>query len=115
MFTDLVGSTELAARLGPVAAEGVRSVHFGLFGANLGGVRWQRGRLDEILPVIAQAAADNPGLPGFQAAYAMMLCECGRSDEARPLFEVARRADFHHAAYDWTWLTTTTVWADTAA
>ena len=30
VFTDLVGSTELAARLGPVAAEEVRSIHFGL-------------------------------------------------------------------------------------
>src|SRR5438309_9959850 len=30
MFTDLVGSTELAARLGPVAAEEVRTIHFGL-------------------------------------------------------------------------------------
>ncbi len=29
MFTDLVGSTELAARLGPMAAEEVRSTHFG--------------------------------------------------------------------------------------
>jgi len=44
-----------------------------------------------------------------------MLCECGRPGEARPLLEVARRADFHHAAYDWTWLTTTTLWAGTAA
>ena len=30
IFTDLVGSTELAARLGQVAAEEVRSIHFGL-------------------------------------------------------------------------------------
>ena len=30
VFTDLVGSTELAARLGPVVAEEVRSTHFGL-------------------------------------------------------------------------------------
>jgi len=86
-----------------------------VFGASLIGIRWYQGRLDEILPLIAQAAADNPGLPAFQAAYAMMLCECGRADEARPLLEVAREADFHHAAYDFVWLTTTTVWADTAA
>ncbi len=59
--------------------------------------------------------AENPGPPGFQAAYALMLCECGRGDEARPLFEAARSADFHQAAYDWTWLTTTAIWADVAA
>src|SRR5581483_3575766 len=30
LFTDLVGSTELSARLGPVAADEVRRVHFGI-------------------------------------------------------------------------------------
>ncbi|MBA2607635.1 MAG: cyclase, partial [Actinobacteria bacterium] len=30
VFTDLVASTELASGLGPVAAEEVRSTHFGL-------------------------------------------------------------------------------------
>ncbi len=30
VFTDLVGSTEMAARLGPASAEQVRLVHFGL-------------------------------------------------------------------------------------
>ena len=86
-----------------------------VFGTNLAGIRWHQGRFDEILPLGARTAADNPGLPGFQAAYAEMLCECGRADEARPLFEAAREADFHHAAYDYVWLTTTTIWADTAA
>jgi len=86
-----------------------------VFGANLASIRWHQGRLDEILPLITQAAADNPGLPAFQAAHAMMLGECGRADEARPLLQAARGADFHHAAYDYVWLTTTTLWADTAA
>ena len=35
VFTDLVGSTELAARLGPVAAEELRAVHFGFLRASL--------------------------------------------------------------------------------
>jgi tetratricopeptide (TPR) repeat protein len=86
-----------------------------VFGANLAGIRLHQGRLEEILPLIAQAAADNPGLPGFQAAHPLMLCECGRFDEARVLFESARNADFHHAAYDYLWLPGTTLWADTAA
>jgi len=86
-----------------------------VFGAQLAGVRFHQGRLDEIVAPLTQAAADNPGLPAFQAAYAGMLCECGRPDEARPLLEAARGADFHHAAYDWFWLTTTAFWADTAA
>jgi tetratricopeptide (TPR) repeat protein len=67
------------------------------------------------LPLIEQAAVDNPGVPAFQGVFAQTLCECGRIDEARPLFETARAADFHHAAYDYIWLTNTALWADTAA
>ena len=115
----LVGDAEEAERWANVAlqigADTGQPDSLMAFGANLASIRWHQGRLDEIIPLIAQAAADNPGLPGFQAAYAVMLCECGRSDEARPLFETARSVDFHHAAYDWIWLTTTTLWADTAA
>nr|MBA2607679.1 AAA family ATPase [Actinomycetota bacterium] len=86
-----------------------------VFGAGLAGIRLHQGRLDEILPLIEQVAADNPGLPGFQAAYAMMLCECGRGDEARPVLQAALAADFNRDAYDYVWLTTTTLWADAAA
>ena len=85
-----------------------------VFGANLMGIRWHQGRLEEILPLIAQAIADNPGLPSFQAAYAEFLCECGRADEARPLLEAARATDFYDAAYHYLWLTTTALWADIA-
>jgi tetratricopeptide (TPR) repeat protein len=86
-----------------------------IFGANLAGIRLHQGRLEEILPLIAQAVADNPGLPGFQAAYPLMLCECGRFDEARALFDAARDADFHSSAHDYLWLSMTVLWADTAA
>ncbi len=88
---------------------------FVVYGANLAGIRFHQGRLAEILPLIEQVAADNPGLPGFQAAHAMMLCECGQFDDARPLLDAARLADFHRSSYDYVWLTTTTLWAETAA
>jgi tetratricopeptide (TPR) repeat protein len=115
----LTGEVDEAERLAgeafQIATDTGQPDAFALFGAHLAGIRWQQGRIDELLPLIAEAAADNPGLPGFQAAYALMLCECDRADEARPLLEVARQADFHHAAYDWTWLTTTCIWADAVA
>ena len=88
---------------------------FAAYGANLGGIRLHQGRVDELLPLIAEVVADNPGLPGFQASYPMLLCECGRPEAARPLFDAARAEDFHHAAYDYLWLPMTVLWADTAA
>ncbi len=86
-----------------------------IFGANLMNVRWHQGRFDEIVQLVAQAAEDNPGIPTLRAAHALSLCESGRTDEARPLLEAARREDFDDAARDYLWLTMTTLWADTAA
>jgi class 3 adenylate cyclase/tetratricopeptide (TPR) repeat protein len=88
---------------------------FTVYGGNLLNIRWHQGRMEEMLPLIEQAAADNPGVPAFQAVYAQTLCECGRTDEAKPLLAAASSADFHDAAYDYIWLTNTTFWADTAA
>ena len=86
-----------------------------VYGANLLNIRWHQGRIEEMLPLLAEAAAENPDIPAFQAVYAQILCECGRIDEAKPLFENARDADFHHAVYDYIWLTNTTFWGETAA
>ncbi len=86
-----------------------------IYGANLINIRLHQDRLEEILPFIAEAAAANPGLPSFAAAHAMALCETGRTDDARPLLDAARAADFHRSAYDYVWLTTVTVWAVVAA
>ena len=88
---------------------------FTVYGGNLLNIRWHQGRMEEMLPLIEQAVADNPGVPAFQAVYAQTLCECGRTDEARPLLAAASAADFHDAAYDYIWLTNTTFWADSAA
>ncbi|MGH9276094.1 MAG: ATP-binding protein, partial [Acidimicrobiales bacterium] len=85
------------------------------YGTNVAGIRWHQGRVDELLPLLARAGVEGPDVPAFQSAYAGMLCECGRFDEARSLFEAARGADFHHDTYDWIWLATTAMWADTAA
>jgi hypothetical protein len=68
-----------------------------------------------MLPLLAQAIADNPGIPAFQATYAVVLCECGDYETARPLLAAARDADFHRSAVDYTWLTAQAMWADTAA
>ncbi|MEY2398212.1 MAG: hypothetical protein QOJ00_1386 [Actinomycetota bacterium] len=86
-----------------------------VYGANLAGIRFHQGRLEEMIPLVADAAAQNPGLPGFAAAHAMMLCECERFEEAAALVAEADKADFHNAAYDYVWLTTTTLWADAVA
>ena len=114
----LTGNADEAERLADTALQiGMDSGQpdaFMAFGTNLAGIRWHQGRVEELLPLLAQATTVGPEVPALESAYAAMLCECGRLDDARTLFEAARLVDFHHAAYDWIWLAMTALWADTA-
>jgi hypothetical protein len=115
----LDGDVERAEAMAEAALDvGVQSGQpdsFALYGANLVQIRLHQGRGEEILPLIAELARENSGLPAFTGAHAMMLAECGHLDEARALLDEAMAADFHHDAYDYVWLTATTLWADAAA
>ena len=88
---------------------------FAAFGAGLASIRRHQGRLDEMLDLVRGVARDNPGLPALQGALAMILSECGETDEARAVLDTARSADFFRDSYDYVWLIGTTVWADVAA
>ncbi len=114
----LAGDADEADRLGmealQIGMETGQPDSLMMFGANLISVRFHQGRIEEILPLIEQAAANNPGLPGFRAVHALMLCECGRLDEARALLEAAHAEDFHRLTNGSISPTTTTFWAETA-
>ena len=81
----------------------------------LAGIRAHQGRVDEMLPIIEQAASENAGFAAFDAAHATFLCEVGRFADAQALLDAARAVDFHRDVVDYTWLTHTTLWAETAA
>jgi class 3 adenylate cyclase/tetratricopeptide (TPR) repeat protein len=75
-----------------------------IFGAQLAIVSFQRGTMGELIPFIAQAAADNPGLPTFVAALATAYSEGDRIDEARHLLEDFATTDFD-LPMDGSWIT----------
>ena len=68
-------------------------------------LRFHQGRLSELEAIIGQEAAANPGLPSLQAALAVVHCETGHLDAARPVFDdlADRHADLLH---DLSWLVT---------
>lgn len=115
----LAGDADEAERLATdalkIGADSGQPDALTVYGATLLNIRWHQGRTEEMLPLIEQAAAENPDIPAFQAVYAQILCECGRIEESRPLLATARGANFHHAAYDYIWLTNTACWGETAA
>jgi hypothetical protein len=67
-----------------------------IYGAQLIGVRWHQGRLGEVVDLVAEVSAENPGIPGFRAAHGHCLAEAGREQEARQLLDAEAAAGFEH-------------------
>jgi hypothetical protein len=112
---DVVFGEQLAADALQVGSDGGQLDAFIVYGAQLIGIRWHQGRLDELLDLIGQAAEDNPGLPAFRGVWAVALCQAGQHDRARELLDDARDADFYRSHYDYIWLSCTMFFADAAA
>jgi class 3 adenylate cyclase/tetratricopeptide (TPR) repeat protein len=81
------------------------------FGAQQTMVSWQRGTMPELVPLIEQMAAENPGLPTLVAALAMAHADADRHDDARHLLEEFAAADFD-LPLDAVWLTGTVMYAE---
>ncbi|MGH8973221.1 MAG: ATP-binding protein [Acidimicrobiia bacterium] len=103
----LAGRIEDAERL---AADAVQLGHecegpeaFVIYTLQLFTVRLDQGRLGELEPVIAQAMADNPGLPVVRALLALAYTELERTDDARRVFAIDAANDFSDLPYDLTW------------
>jgi class 3 adenylate cyclase/tetratricopeptide (TPR) repeat protein len=64
------------------------------YGAHLLIASWQRGTMGELIPLIEQMVADNPGIPTLMSALAMAHVEEDRRAEARHLLEEFAAADF---------------------
>jgi class 3 adenylate cyclase/tetratricopeptide (TPR) repeat protein len=74
-------------------------------------LRFHQGRLGELVAIVADEAAANPGLPSMQAALALIYCEIGEPDRAREQFE--ELTDRHHELlHDLSWLVMTSLLAD---
>ena len=101
-----------AARLGEQAGEpDTVVVHF----AQISAIRSNQGRGAEIVGVLEQATAANPGIPGFEAGLAAVLCELDRDEEAAPLLERAAGRGFADIPVDQVYSTALALWARTTA
>ncbi len=66
-------------------------------------VSFQRGTMGDLISLIEEAAAQNPGIPAFTAALALAHAEGNRADGARHLLEEFAATDFDLPA-DMLWL-----------
>ena len=84
-----------------------------IFGAQFIMVSLWRGTLADLIPLVLQAIADNPGLPVFVAVLTLAHSEADHADESRRLLEDFARTGFE-LPLDPTWLTGMIAYADAA-
>jgi tetratricopeptide (TPR) repeat protein len=85
-----------------------------IFGNQIANVRWEQGRMHELVDLLAQAVTDNPAIPGFKAGHAAALCSAGNYDEARELLGRAVAEGFASVPLDLVWTTTLALWSEVA-
>ena len=114
----LAGDTAVAEQLASSAFEvGTESGEpdaLLIFGLQLIAIRWQQGRLAEMLPLIREGADDAPGVPGYHALCAWACAETGEIDEARVGVADGARVGFE-PPYDGNWLVGQAFWAGAAS
>jgi hypothetical protein len=84
------------------------------YGAQIMQVSWLRGTMGDLLPLIEQAAKDNPGLPVFVAALTLAHAEADHFEEARALLASFASAEFD-LPMDTAWLGAMLCYASAAA
>lgn len=62
-----------------------------LFGAQYLEVSWQRGTVSDLVPLIEQTIAENPGFPSMRAALVLAHVEANHADEASRILADASR------------------------
>jgi DNA-binding SARP family transcriptional activator/tetratricopeptide (TPR) repeat protein len=88
---------------------------FPAYAAQIYAIRRAQGRLDEVIKLVEQTVAENPGLPVYRAVLAEGLCEVDRLDDARVVFEPLAANGFTDFRFDNLWLSALTLSVDTAA
>lgn len=88
---------------------------FAVYAVHLFLVRYDQGRTGELEAIIAQAVADNPGLPFLRALLALCYCDMERDDEAGRVFAQDASSAFADLGYDLTWSTGLAAYAEVCA
>lgn len=78
-------------------------------------LRWEQGRLDELIPMLIGMAAQNPDLVAFRTALAFAHAEVGALGEARQLLDSLAGDGFAAVPQDLTWPTSLALLASAAA
>jgi class 3 adenylate cyclase/tetratricopeptide (TPR) repeat protein len=118
MRAQLAGDTDRAERLASdalqIGADGGEPDAMIMYGGQIVSVNIQRGTLDELVPLIQQAAVDAPDIaPVYTAVLALAHAQADRTEEAGRLLEQFARAHFV-LPMEVTWLSGMVAYAEAA-
>jgi DNA-binding SARP family transcriptional activator/class 3 adenylate cyclase/tetratricopeptide (TPR) repeat protein len=88
---------DLALELGTTSGQPDSLV---FYGATLSYVRWQQGRMAEMVPFLWEAARENPGIPSYWGGVAWALADSGDTGEAARLVAEGAALGFAHLPDD---------------
>ena len=109
---DTDGAEQLAIEALKIGTESGQPDAALLFGAQYLEVSWQRGTVADLVPLIEQTIAENPGFPSMRAALALAHVEGNNADEAsRILADASPGPD---TPSNGAWLTDQTIWSEVA-
>ena len=114
----IAGDTDRAEQLATdalqIGTDGGEPDAASIFGAQLLTVSFQRGTMGDLVPLVEQVAADNPGAaPTAIAVLAAAHAEADRTDEARHRLEELASSGFE-IPLDMLWTTGMTMYAEAA-
>ena len=85
------------------------------FGAQMVDLRWKQGRLQELEAPTKAYAEENPQVPAWRCALALIYSETGKEEEARAEFERLAADGFSDLPQDALWLISIAILADVCA
>jgi tetratricopeptide (TPR) repeat protein len=71
-----------------------------IYGGQLTLMRVYQGRGGEVIDLLEQSVAANPGIPAWRAAFAATLCWLGRTEQATAIVAEAAADGFEHRRWD---------------
>jgi tetratricopeptide (TPR) repeat protein len=110
---DLDKAEQYANEALEIGTDGGEPDAIAVFGAQFVSVSSQRGTMSELIPLIEQVAAENPGIPAFVAALAGAHVEGDRIEDARELLEQFAKSGFE-LPMDMGWITGMVTYAEAA-
>ncbi len=104
MAGDSERAEELATATFEMGTDSGQPDALAIYGSQLMYVRHQQGRLGELVSLIEQAVADNPGIPAFRPILASAHLDAGNDVTARGLLDSAAADGFASLPLDFMWM-----------